>query len=270
LILIDALYIPLYTVYPPYYHPTSSFIMFKLLRRISSSIYPRPDRPWSDDGKSLLFVVFCGILYNIIPTATSNAPTIGRKRRISDEDGDDDDVRDAGSSRKRRAPLEREGTSDLGELRVKGTETDPAVKEVTRGVKEVELEDKKEGSATDDGKGTVEEASTTPEDEGESNIAPSHDPAQGDYRPSTVPNDDDEAPIVPTETEAIAEVPANDSPDVRTPEEPLAQVEDEKESTDTAPDAGDDEVTRAAEVVDPTFELDTTTSSPEANKQPEQ
>ena len=216
------------------------------------------------------FLSFLRNLIQSIPTATSNAPTIGRKRRISDEDGDDDDVRDAGSSRKRRAPLEREdtGTSDLGELRVKGTETDPAVKEVTRGVKEVELEDKKEGSATDDGKGTAEEASTTPEGEGESNIAPPHDPAQRDDRPSTVPSDDEESPIVTTE--AIAEEPANDSPDERTPEEPLAQVADEKESTDVVPDASDDEVAPAAELVSPTSELDTTTSSPKANKQPEQ
>jgi hypothetical protein len=102
-------------------------------------------------------------------------------------------MRDAGSSRKRRAPLEREGTSELGELRVKGTETDPGVKEVTRGVKEVELEDKKEGSATDDDKGTAEEASTTPEGEGEpTSHHPMTQPREID-RPSTVPNDDDEA-----------------------------------------------------------------------------
>jgi hypothetical protein len=245
------------SVYPSYYHPTSSFIMFKLLRRISSSIYPRPDRPWSDD-------------------ATSNAPTIGRKRRLSDEDGDGDDARDAGSSRKRRVPLEREGTSsELGELRAKGTEIDPGVKEVTRGVKEVELEDKKEGSATDDdGKGTIEEAPTTPEGKTEPSVTPPHDPVPlpqvGDDRPSTMPNDDEEAPIVPSE--AIAEAPSNDSP-----EKPIAQVEDEKESTDAdaAPAVVNDEVARAAELVDPSPEPDTTTSTAEANdgtlqEQPEQ
>jgi len=231
--------------------------MFKLLRRISSSIYPRPDRPWSDD-------------------ATSNAPTIGRKRRLSDED---DDVQDAGSSRKRRAPLEREGTSELGQLRVKGTETDPSVKEVTRGVKEVELEDKKDGSSTDDGKGTAEEASATPE--GELSIAPPHDPAdvpEGDDEPSTVPNGEassaqsstvpnGEAPSAQSET--IVEAPSNDSPDVRTPEEPVAQVEDEKESTGATPDAGDDEVAREAELVDPSQspqpDVTTSSESPEAN-----
>ncbi|KAH9077649.1 hypothetical protein EDB83DRAFT_2345095 [Lactarius deliciosus] len=224
--------------------------MFKLLRRISSSIYPRLDRPWSDD-------------------ATSNAPTIGRKRRLSDDDDDGDDVRDAGSSRKRRAPLEREGMSELGELRGKGTETDPGVKEVTRGVKEVELEDKKEGSSTDDGKGTAEEAPATPEGE-PSAAPPPHDPTQppqGDDHPSTVPND--EAPIV--QSEAIAEPPSNDLPDVRTPESlnvegPLVQVEDEKESTmGAAPDAGNDEVACAAEPVEPSPKPEATTSTPEAN-----
>jgi hypothetical protein len=217
--------------------------MFKLLRRISSSIYPRPDRPWSDD-------------------ATSNAPTIGRKRRLSDED---DDVQDAGSSRKRRAPLEREGTSELGELRVKGTEPDPGVKEVTRGVKEVELEDKKEESSADDDKGTAEEASATPDGE-TSNTLP-HDPVD---LPSTVPNGEaDEASVV--QSEAIVDAPSNDSPDVRTPEEPVAQVEDEREneeeSTAAASDADNDEAARATEPVDPSPSSpkpDVTTSSPEA------
>ena len=210
-------------------------------------------------------ISFLRNLIQFITTATSNAPTIGRKRRLSDEDGDGDDVQDAGSSRKRRVPLEREGTSELGELRVKGTEVDPGVKEVTRGVKDVELEDKKkEGSATDDdGKGTPEEASTTPEGESEPSVALPHDPAplpqeEGDDQPSSVPNDDEEAPIV--HSEEIAEAPSNDSP-----EKPLAQVEDEKDSTDAAPAIVNDEVARAAELVDPSPEPDTTTSSAEAN-----
>ncbi|KAI0717908.1 hypothetical protein C8T65DRAFT_640348 [Cerioporus squamosus] len=29
--------------------------MYKLLRRISSSFIPRPDRPWSEDGACLSF-----------------------------------------------------------------------------------------------------------------------------------------------------------------------------------------------------------------------
>ncbi|KAI0052370.1 hypothetical protein FA95DRAFT_1553709 [Auriscalpium vulgare] len=98
--------------------------MFKLLRRISSSVYPRPDRPWSDD-------------------ATSNAPTIGRKRA---RDDDDEDMPDVATTRKRRGQLDREDSaaSEIGELGSKGKETDPAVKEVTLGVEEVELDEKKE------------------------------------------------------------------------------------------------------------------------------
>ncbi|TFY54842.1 hypothetical protein EVJ58_g8621 [Rhodofomes roseus] len=43
--------------------------MYKLIRRISSSFFPRPDRPWSED-------------------ATSSAPQIGRKRRLSSTEPD--------------------------------------------------------------------------------------------------------------------------------------------------------------------------------------
>ncbi|THH14834.1 hypothetical protein EW146_g5555 [Bondarzewia mesenterica] len=71
-----------------------------------------------------------------------NAPTIGKKRRMSDDD-DEENTRGEGSTRKRRGQLEREDTvmSDFGEMSAKGKETDTGVKAVTRGVKEVELED---------------------------------------------------------------------------------------------------------------------------------
>ncbi|KAI0031523.1 hypothetical protein K488DRAFT_14937, partial [Vararia minispora EC-137] len=100
--------------------------MFKLFRRLSSSVYQRPDRPWSED-------------------ATSNAPTIGRKRRIDDDDDGDDLDTEGSTTRKRRGPLQRAGTeaSDFGEILPKPKETDPAVKEVTQGVREVEIEEKK-------------------------------------------------------------------------------------------------------------------------------
>jgi len=79
-----------------------------------------------------------------------------------------------GSSRKRHGQLERQDTSssELGELgvkEVKGSEVDPGVKQVTRGVKEVELEDKKKESRTDDGKEANEEASKAID--GESSVA---------------------------------------------------------------------------------------------------
>lgn len=205
--------------------------MFKVLRRISSSIYPRPDRPWSDD-------------------ATSNAPSIGRKRRMNDEDADEQEM---GSSRKRRGQLERQDTSssELGELGVKGikgSEVDPGVKQVTRGVKEVELEDKKEESRTDNGKGVNEEASKAID--GESGVAapldPTHAiPTQNDDDPSqdaTVTDDKDKAPA--GQPDAIAEAPSNDLPEVDAPtstgKAPSPQDE-EKEILDTTPGSGSDE-----------------------------
>lgn len=66
---------------------------------------------------------------------------------MSDED-DDESIRGEGSTRKRRGQLDRESTvaSDFGEMSAKGKETDPGVKEVTRGVNEVELEDENKTS----------------------------------------------------------------------------------------------------------------------------
>jgi len=210
--------------------------MLKVLRRISSSIYPRPDRPWSDD-------------------ATSNAPSIGRKRRMNDEDTDGED---SGSSRKRRGQLVRQDTSELGELGVKvvkGSEVDPGVKQVTRGVKEVELEDKKEGSgADDDGKSVSEEASKAID--GESSVAAPLDQAhatQNDDGPSqdvTVTNDE----VPAGQSEAIAEAPSNDPPEVEAPTstDTTAPAQgEEKEPLDIIPGAGSDEVADAREESSP-------------------
>lgn len=229
--------------------------MFKVLRRISSSIYPRPDRPWSDDGASRPFPSRSSRHLNEQPTATSNAPSIGRKRRMNDEDADEQEM---GSTRKRRGQLERQDTSssELGELgvkEVKGSEVDPGVKQVTRGVKEVELEeDKKEESGTDDGKGVSEEASKATED-GESSVAaapldPTHaTPTQNDDDPSqgaTVTDDKDKVPA--GQSEAIAEAPSNEPPEVDAPTSADSKVpssqDEEKQILDTTPGDGSDEV----------------------------
>ncbi|KAF9255850.1 hypothetical protein L218DRAFT_1081630 [Marasmius fiardii PR-910] len=97
--------------------------MFGLIRRISGSIIPRPDRPWEED-------------------ATSNAPQVGRKRRRSSAGvGDEDPYAETELSKKRvrgDTPLTQDGTPS--------STPQPAdsegLKEVTKGVKEVELEDK--------------------------------------------------------------------------------------------------------------------------------
>ncbi|KAI0922538.1 hypothetical protein AcV5_009483 [Taiwanofungus camphoratus] len=93
--------------------------MYKLLRRISSSFFPRPDRPWSED-------------------ATSTAPQIGRKRRLSTTEPDEPSP----LAKKRRdepgGVSEDEPQRETSPCRP-GKETE-GVKEVTKGVRDVELE----------------------------------------------------------------------------------------------------------------------------------
>jgi hypothetical protein len=187
------------------------------------------------------------------PTATSNAPSIGRKRRMNDEDADE---QEAGSTRKRRGQLERQDTSELGELgakEAKEREVDPAVKQVTRGVKEVQLEDKEAGSGTDDGKGVSEEAAKTVD--GEPSVAaplePAHATKKDDSPSQDVTATDDEVPA--GQSEATAEPPSDDPPSAEAPtstdiREPPAQDE-EKEPLDT-PGTRSDEVTDARESVE--------------------
>ncbi|KAI0795761.1 hypothetical protein C8Q75DRAFT_730645 [Abortiporus biennis] len=93
--------------------------MYKLIRRISSSFFPRPDRPWSED-------------------ATSTAPQIGRKRRYSSTEPDDE--ASSSTAKKHRLDLtEAQGAEPATkEDTLKEAE---AVKEVTKGVKEVEIAD---------------------------------------------------------------------------------------------------------------------------------
>ncbi|KAJ6481649.1 hypothetical protein C8R45DRAFT_1002516 [Mycena sanguinolenta] len=98
--------------------------MFSLIRRFSGSVIPRPDRPWADDP-------------------TSNAPRVGAKRRMADEDRDEDDEEQA-RLKKVRGPT-NEAPADTRES--SSTPLPPAnetagVQEVTEGVKEVELDEK--------------------------------------------------------------------------------------------------------------------------------
>jgi hypothetical protein len=178
---------------------------------------------------------------------------------MNDEDADEQEM---GSSRKRRGQLERQDTSssELGELGVKeakGSEVDPGVKQVTRGVKEVELEDKKEESRTDDGKDVSEEASKAIDGESSVAAAPldaTHaTPTQNDDDPSqgaTVT--DDKVPA--GQSEAIAEAPSNDLNEVDAPTSADSKVpsaqDEEKETLDTTPEAESDEVGDTRESVE--------------------
>ncbi|PIL29043.1 hypothetical protein GSI_09091 [Ganoderma sinense ZZ0214-1] len=108
----------------PFLSPPQVKSMYKLIRRISSGIFPRPDRPWSED-------------------ATSTAPQIGRKRRLSTPEPDGEHEREhTPASKKFRAESEADATPAPA-TPVPATETETEeVKEVTEGVKEVELEEK--------------------------------------------------------------------------------------------------------------------------------
>jgi hypothetical protein len=193
-------------------------------------------------------------------TATSNAPSIGRKRRMNDEDADEQEM---GSSRKRRGQLDRQDTSssELGELgvkEVKGSEVDPDVKQVTRGVKEVELEDKKEEeSRTDDGKSVCEEEASKVID-GEPSVAAPLDPTHV----TPTQNDDDlsqgatvtDDKVPDGQSEEIAEATTNDPPEVdaSTPTDSKvpSSPDEEKETLDTTRGAGSDEVGNTRESVE--------------------
>ncbi|KAI1786884.1 acid protease [Ganoderma leucocontextum] len=141
-------------------------VMYKLIRRISSGFFPRPDRPWSEDGACfpssldrarhgltlaficLRYLPFSTSFRNLLDgywiwiytyTATSTAPQIGRKRRLSTPEPDDEHEREhTPASKKLRAESEADATPGPA-TPVPETEE---VKEVTKGVEEVELEEK--------------------------------------------------------------------------------------------------------------------------------
>ncbi|KAF9788078.1 hypothetical protein BJ322DRAFT_603579 [Thelephora terrestris] len=105
--------------------------MFKLIRRISSSVFPRNDRPWADD-------------------ATSTAPTIGVKRRRSSVDVDLETPVETLSKKSRRvkgpdlSDDEEPSSSPVASSPLPPRSSPPPeeVKEVTTGVREIELDRK--------------------------------------------------------------------------------------------------------------------------------
>jgi len=178
--------------------------MFKLIRRISSSVFPLNDRPWADD-------------------ATSTAPTIGTKRRLSSVDMDLDTPVGSLSKKSRK---DKDADASDGEeptsspvtsspLPSKSSPPSEDVKEVTTGVKEIELDqtpnvppsDPSEvvevpaTPATETSVGADEEPDTdteeapTPEQRSEGGDTPeavgSQDPAKGDTT--------DEIPVTPVQ-----------------------------------------------------------------------
>ncbi|PSR81758.1 hypothetical protein PHLCEN_2v6267 [Hermanssonia centrifuga] len=98
--------------------------MYKLIRRISSSFFPRADRPWNDDGES-----------------TSNAPQVGQKRRLGTPDLED--LPSPQSAKRLKAEKVDDDEHDTqGEgSSARAAQDSEDVKEVTKGVREVELEE---------------------------------------------------------------------------------------------------------------------------------
>ncbi|EIW53369.1 acid protease [Trametes versicolor FP-101664 SS1] len=126
---------------------TARIEAFMIIRRISSSFFPRPDRPWSED-------------------ATSTAPQIGRKRRLSTDEQEERET--TPSAKKQRAELEEQAESKRDQSPSQPGKETEEVKEVTEGVREVELEDGKVASTSHavDGEapaeGSTEEAAAVP------------------------------------------------------------------------------------------------------------
>ncbi|KAG6907528.1 hypothetical protein DXG01_008564 [Tephrocybe rancida] len=180
--------------------------MFGLIRRISYSVIPRPDRPWADD-------------------ATSNAPTKGKKRRLSsterDQDPEDDEIRKKkirGESTTSEVPSDAQGTPQP-------EQESSSVKEVTKGVKEVELS----GPEPASGSAVAPEAVPLPEEEDAGELEEPGADASPPIEAQADPASDDIASSVDGEADdVVADVP----PAVTGNED--ASVEEEQEQADEA------------------------------------
>ncbi|KIY49784.1 hypothetical protein FISHEDRAFT_72414 [Fistulina hepatica ATCC 64428] len=95
-------------------------LALNLIRRISGSVVPRLDRPWPDD-------------------ATSNAPCIGRKRRLSSVEVDDARVNVDARPEKRAkdAVLMADASADTSRATSETPPSSPDSPEIAKGVKEV-------------------------------------------------------------------------------------------------------------------------------------
>lgn len=122
-------------------------LMFGLIRRISYSVIPRPDRPWEDD-RAFRFLHNVRVLirnaFFFAFLATSNAPHKSKKRRMSASEEPEPDMEQA-NKKKVRGESSTPSVADSSEVHVRLSTPLPQpetqeVKEVTQGVKDVELE----------------------------------------------------------------------------------------------------------------------------------
>ncbi|KAF8741068.1 hypothetical protein AX14_005970 [Amanita brunnescens Koide BX004] len=169
--------------------------MFGLIRRLSHSVIPRPDRPWEDDP-------------------TSIAPHKPRKRRLSTSEQDDaisnghaslgreGYVGESASKRARGEGALASGDADefgawspMPQVRTDQTSPEPGVKEVTQGVKEVDLEDKDEvedkDKVVEDKDEVVENKDELEDDASSAGIEEQPQPAK-DVEPESVPLPDED------------------------------------------------------------------------------
>ncbi|KAG0704176.1 hypothetical protein DFH29DRAFT_913223 [Suillus ampliporus] len=186
--------------------------MFQFIRRVSTSFLPRPDRPWKDD-------------------ATSNAPTIGQKRRFSFVE-DDDDSASTSFKKLREDSTQAEGSTPPIAA-VPDQKEGEDVKSVTQGVKDVELDDKVDsssgpeeiplpdspgGTPQPDTNSTEEEAVTAPEEEAEEKGAQDDSDADSVASSSEVvpdegqPEDNSKDDTKASPTSVAVSLPVEDAP----------------------------------------------------------
>jgi hypothetical protein len=118
--------------------------MFGLIRRISYSVIPRPDRPWEDDRMLTISAEGTRSDLQRVFIATSNAPHKGKKRRMSASEEPEPDMQQA-NQKKVRGESSTPSVADSSEVHDRLSTPVPQaetkeVKEVTQGVKDVELE----------------------------------------------------------------------------------------------------------------------------------
>ncbi|KAF7343458.1 hypothetical protein MVEN_01778600 [Mycena venus] len=201
--------------------------MFSLIRRFSGSVIPRPDRPWEEDP-------------------TSNAPRVGAKRRMADEDRDEDDEEQA-RLKKVRGPT---GEAQFDARESSSTPLPPANE--TAG--EVELEEKpqalpesvplpeeKAGELDADVSSTASTPPPAAEPSEEQDAAivpePAPEPASGEAVPVPEPAEADSKDAQPP-TDA-PELTADDSEAASAPAEdrPMKKLRAKPKSTTTKPAA---------------------------------
>ncbi|CAL1709892.1 unnamed protein product [Somion occarium] len=180
--------------------------MYKLIRRISSSFFPRPDRPWSED-------------------ATSTAPVIGRKRRNSSIEPDESDERAVFKRNRTDSADVEEGPSSSPQREESPSKDGEGVKEVTEGVREVEIDDKKDTPEV-----PAEAAASVPL------------PESPELKAQKEPSEEKDVPEVAAEkatsqsaeadTENITEVASQEAPKFNEPE--LVTTVEEKEASQVA------------------------------------